>query len=127
MFTFTKEERLCSRKGIEFLYTNGKGKNIYPLRVIVLKNKLEQKYPVRFIVSVPKKRVRKAVDRNRAKRIIRESWRLHKHELYEELKKKNLYCDVMFLYLSSDLPELKQIEAKIPLVFNFIMGEIGKD
>jgi ribonuclease P protein component len=132
MFRFTKQERLCSRKAIEILYNKGKAKNIFPFRIIVLKSDAEkhldkEKYPVRFMISVPKKRIKLAVKRNRVKRLVREAWRLNKHRLYEEMHKKQLHCDVMLLYLTSDLPELKDVESKLPAVFNFILGEITRD
>lgn len=127
MFTFGKQERLTGKTAIEVLYKQGKSKNFFPLRVFVLPVKDARDSPVRFLISVPKKRIRRAVDRNRARRIIREAWRLNKHKLYEALSKKNLQCNVMFLYLSSDLPSLKQIEKKLPAIFDFILAEIGKD
>ncbi|MBC7864618.1 MAG: ribonuclease P protein component [Bacteroidia bacterium] len=132
MFRFTKQERLCSRKAIEILYTKGKAKNIFPFRVIVIKSDPEkhlnkEKYPARFMISVPKKRIKLAVKRNRVKRLVREAWRLNKHKLYAELLKKNAHCDVMLVYITSDLPELKGVENKMPAVFNFIVGEITRD
>lgn len=127
MFSFTKQERLCSKKAIELLYTKGKTKNFFPLKVFVSENKKEHPYPVRFMVSVPKKRIRLAVKRNRVKRLMKEAWRLNKHQLYEQLNKHNKRCDVMLLWLSNDIPELKDIQQKMPQVFNFILGEINKD
>jgi ribonuclease P protein component len=127
MFTFKKTERLCSRKAIETLHAKGKAKNFFPFRVIVLKSEFESAYPVRFMVSVPKKRIRLAVKRNRVKRLTREAWRLNKHILYKELNAKNLKCDVMLIYLQSDLPTLESIKEKLPKVFNFILGEIKID
>ena len=127
MYTFKKSERLSSKKAIEFLYTKGKAKNFFPLRIIVLKNKVATPYPVRFMVSVPKKKFKRAVDRNRLKRLIREAWRLNKHILYEQMKEKNLFADVMFLYTSNEKTDLKEIQKKLPAVFNFVMGIISVD
>lgn len=127
MFTFKKTERLKSKKAIELLYTKGRQKSFFPLKVFVHKNQSPGPHPVRFMVSVPKKKIRSAVKRNRVKRLIREAWRLNKHLLYEEMRKKNLSADVMFLYLSGESPELRQLVKKLPAVFSFILLEITKD
>jgi len=129
VFTFNKSERLRSKKAIEILYLKGKSKNFFPIRIVVLKNNLdilslEKKSPVRFMVSVPKKRFKLAVKRNRVKRLIREAWRLNKHILYAELERKNLSCDVMFLYMTNEIPTLELIQKKLPGIFNFILEEI---
>ena len=76
------------------------------------------------MVSVPKKRFKLAVKRNRVKRLIREAWRLNKHILDAELERKNLSCDVMFLYMTNEIPTLELIQKKLPVIFNFILEEI---
>ena len=81
--TFKKEERLKSRKVINRLFREGQSFSQYPLRLVWLKMEPPlSDAPVQFTVSVPKKRFRKAVARNRIKRQVREAYRLNKHKLY---------------------------------------------
>ena len=59
----------------------------FPLRVVyVNKERAQGEVPVQILISVPKKRFKHAVDRNRVKRQVREAYRLHKQVLYEALK-----------------------------------------
>ena len=127
MYKFRKEERLCSLRGIEALVSKGSSRNFFPLRVVVLKRKETSEYPIRFLVSVPKKRIRSAVKRNRIKRVIREAWRLNKHYLYAEMKKKNKYADVMWVWTGKEKVTLKDLQSLIPAVFNYLLVEINKD
>jgi len=84
-YTFHKDERLKSTKTIEQLFTKGNSFAKYPLRLVWLEQKNEADVPVQITFSVPKKKFKKAVDRNRIKRQMREAWRLNKHQLFDEL------------------------------------------
>jgi ribonuclease P protein component len=127
VYTFTKKERLCSLKAIELLYGQGVAKTVYPLRVMIRKTTEPTDFPVRVLISVPKKRVKKAVHRNRIKRLMREAWRLQKQELYLLLTSKNAYCDVMLIWVGQEEPSLDALIKVMPKVFNSIMVEINKD
>ena len=123
MHTFKKEERLKSKKAIEFLFTKGKQKNFFPLKVFVSNGIADNPFPVQFMVSVPKKKVRSAVKRNRIKRLIREAWRLNKNMLYKEMKKSDLHVNVMFMYLNAEEPKLMDLEKKMPGIFQYILTQ----
>lgn len=86
--TFTKEEKLKSRKEIERLFKDKLSKSVaqYPLRLVWLPVETPRgTSPVQFTVSVSKRRFKTAVQRNRLKRQVREVWRLQKQALYEIL------------------------------------------
>ncbi|WP_421943378.1 ribonuclease P protein component [Pedobacter sp.] len=85
MYTFRKEERLCSRKHLELLFKNGSSFLLYPFRVsyIFIEDKIE--VPVQVVINVPKKRYKRAVDRNLLKRRIREAYRLNKLDKFYSL------------------------------------------
>src|SRR6201991_2602888 len=105
-YTFTKEERLCNKSLIDGLFHNGSSVLCYPFRVSWLVTDTPQSFPAQVLVAVPKKRYKRAVDRNLLKRRIREAYRLHKEE--------NLYS------------MLKAIDKKIIFSIGYIGKEIGE-
>lgn len=80
MYSFKKEERLCNVKLIEKLFTEGSSFLVYPFRIVWLSEVNTSSYPVQVLISVPKKRFKRSVDRNLIKRRIREVYRLNKLE-----------------------------------------------
>lgn len=83
--TFTKQERLVSRKRIDMLFGGSRSVAAYPLRAVYINKEREGEAAAQLLISVPKKRFRHAVDRNRVKRQIREAYRKHKELLYDAL------------------------------------------
>lgn len=81
---------------------------VFPLRVVYMKVEKQEKDetmpPVQILVSVPKKRFRHAVDRNRMKRLVRESYRLNKHILWDVLEGKNERVMLAFVCITDTLP-----------------------
>ena len=79
--TFSKEERIVSNLLIETLFEKGNSQSLtaFPLRAVFLKTEQHEGCaPVQLLISVPKKRFKHAVDRNRVKRQVREAYRKHK-------------------------------------------------
>lgn len=89
MYTFNKEERLCSRKLLDLLFKNGSSFLLYPFRISYLFVDEPANYPAQVVINVAKKRYKRAVDRNLIKRRIREAYRLHKQELLYSTIKNN--------------------------------------
>ncbi|HLS37040.1 MAG TPA: ribonuclease P protein component [Sphingobacterium bovisgrunnientis] len=102
--TFTKEERLCSKRKIDSLFHRGSSFVVYPFRVVYLASPAQENlYPVQVILSVSKRRFKHAHDRNRIKRLIREVYRLQKNELlYEEVNKLSLNLDMAIQYVGKE-------------------------
>ena len=78
---FPKSERLCSRKAIEALFAGGnRAFSAFPLRVVyrVIPQVPSPSLSPQVLISVSKRHFKHAVDRNRAKRQIREAWRLNR-------------------------------------------------
>ena len=107
-FTFTKIERLCSKKAIDDLFANGKSKTQFPFKLIYKVSDFESLFPVRAMFVVPKKKHKRANKRNDIKRRMREVYRLHKHTLYESMKTDKI--DLMFICLSNEELEYPVIE-----------------
>ncbi len=117
-FTFKKEEKLKKKKEIDRLFKKGKSFHVYPLRWIYLKNDDDDddddeiKFPVRMGVSVSKKKFKRATQRNRIKRLMREAWRLNKHKMYKKLDDSSSYS-IMLIYTGKEEMPFHKLEEKM--------------
>ena len=114
-YTLSKTDRLKSRKVIEYLFKEGKAFSIFPLRVFyttefpdsaIAQNNLQ----VGFSVST--RNFKKAVDRNRIKRLMREAYRLQKHPLTTQIENGDKKIAFFFVYTGNDIPDYKLIYEK---------------
>ncbi len=110
--SFSKQERLCSNKRIDALFASGDSFIAYPLRVVYISNKAESP-SVSVLISVPKKKFKRAVKRNRVKRLIREAYRLNKSGFVDLSVSVGHSIDIAFLYLKDELPAYWEIENAI--------------
>ena len=110
---FPKYERICKENDIATLFDKGKGVSVYPYRMIYLFHQDESR-PVtcRVLISVSKKRFHHAFKRNRVKRLIRESWRKNKAELYEICQKDNISVDVALVYTATVIHSYEEMFRK---------------
>lgn len=128
-FTLGKNERLKSRKQIEQLFKDGKNFNLIPFRVYYSFSQLQSHdadasvgipagfaasgFTTQFGVGVSAKNFKRAVDRNRIKRLVREAYRLQNLSLKEKLKLKNLQLNVFFIYTGKEVPGFNFIKEKL--------------
>lgn len=122
--TFPKKEHLCGEIRINKLFSNGKAFIVYPLRVVYSVDENSIDVPVRVLVSVPKKRFKRAVKRNRLKRLMRETYRLNKSILTEKCIEKNFAVQIAFNYVSDDEMDFKAIQSKMQLALQRIADKI---
>lgn len=97
--TLPATERLKLRKKIETLFQTGEAFSVFPLRVVyrLVPTAAEADAPVQVGFSIPKKRIKKAVGRNRVRRLLKEAWRLQKHALYQHIPAgKQLHCFLIY-------------------------------
>lgn len=113
-FTYPKSEKLKSKNTIDLLFSEGKSVSKYPLRLVFVPLELEKNEKIKMGVSVSKKNFKHAVDRNYFKRVLRETYRLNKHLLIENLEKPYAF---MFFYQSKDRLSYPEIEIKTKQLF----------
>lgn len=117
-FSYPKTEKLKSKKIIDLLFTEGKSVSKYPLRLVYIKQDFEEDVPLKIGVSVSKKYFKNAVDRNYFKRVLRESYRLNKQLLVENVNEK--YCFMFFYQTNERLSFLEINQKTIQLFEKFI-------
>ena len=114
MNTFPKKEHLYGEKVIENLHTTGSSFLVYPLRVVYLNvSQPDEQIPVRVMIGVSKKKFKKAVDRNRAKRLMREAYRLNKCSLVSIIKKEEVKIYLSFQYIADEMLTFDEISTKM--------------
>ena len=121
--TFTKEERLCSKKIIAELFSGKQVKktNQFPLMAIWKTIELPSTSPAQVLFSVPKKKFKKAHDRNLLRRRCKESYRLQKNILYEALSLKRLQCAIVMIYVGEEqLPYETINTASVKILENIV-------
>ena len=124
-FTLGKNERLKSRKLIEQLFSGGQRFGLFPYRVFYLFEKNEAgdtKNKLQCGVGVSTRNFKKAVDRNRIKRLTREAWRLQKTELDALMKDHSNRFSVFFIYTGKELPAFVVVKEKMALILQKLIS-----
>lgn len=126
--TFRKEEKLCSQKLMGDLFLSGNSFLFYPLKIVWKTYEvLPSESPAQVGFSAPKRLFKHAVDRNRLKRLLRESYRLQKSHLYEVLNQTNLRMALMIIYIAKEELPLARIESAIVKAISKINGQLTFD
>ena len=116
-YTLGKNERLKSRKAIQLLFDKGAQANLFPFRVIYLMGEKDALHPEAEILkaafSVSKRYFKKAHDRNKIRRRIKETYRLQKNQLLLPLKEQNKTLQLFFLYNTKDPMEYDALFIKM--------------
>lgn len=111
MQTFTKTERLSSKLLIDKLVEKGKSFNNSPFKFVWIELE-ESTTPVQFLISVPKRNFKRAVDRNKLKRRTREAYRKNKADLLIKPLAQKKIC-LMLVYIAKEKLEYIEIEQKV--------------
>ncbi|WP_162428479.1 ribonuclease P protein component [Pontibacter pudoricolor] len=96
-YTFSKEERLCSKRLITLLFSKGSSFNLYPLRFVFYTEPGTTPAPTQVVISVSKRHFKRAVDRNRLKRQMREAYRLNKQLLLADPAKAPALLGILYI------------------------------
>ena len=123
--TLGKKERLKSRKLIGRLFEEGTSIKNFPFRLVYLSTEITSVFSVKASFSVPKRNFKKAVDRNRIKRLIREAYRLERKNVF---KGSNFHCAFMITFIGKKEPVFSEVQEKIQeLLKLFIETQINKE
>ena len=130
-FTLGKNERLKSRKQIDQLFDKGKSFVVTPFRIYYLVSEIlnaqRSTFNIQFGIGVSAKNFKKAVDRNRIKRLAREAWRLQKNELKEQMKTNGKQLNVFFIYTGKALPEFAIVKDKVAVALKKLADKIDEN
>ena len=124
-----KAYKLCSLKKIEELYAHGRLLKVYPLRVLFLLEELPseqiQALPFQVLFSAPKRRFKRAHDRNYIKRLLREVLRKNKGPLERQLQVQNKKLTFSLTFVADERPNYQLLEQKLCKVLDLLIKEIN--
>ena len=109
-FSFSKSERLKSKKLIEATFAAGQKFKAWPLVAKSMEAELPDDVHCQTLVSVSKRSFKRAADRNRIKRLMREAWRLHKQTAYAAFQKHEKHRALVLIYVGKELPTFEGIQ-----------------
>lgn len=122
-FTFNKKEKLKSQKLIESLFNEGQSVMAYPLRLVYINAHFDDGILIKTGMSVSKRQFKKAVDRNRIKRLLREVYRLNKHQYFNNISTSYAF---MILYIGKEKPTFPEIETKMNQLFEKFLSKVSQ-
>ena len=116
MFQFPKKQKLCSEKSIDKLFLNGKSILESPFLAIWDLEEKNNFLPLRALIVVSKKKIKKAHQRNTLKRRVREAYRVQKKELESLLESNSQQLNLAIIYQRNEIYDYNYLEKKINLL-----------
>lgn len=127
-FKYPKAEKLKSKTTIDLLFSKGKSVSKYPLRLVYVESDYgideASGQKIKIGVSVSKKHFKHAVDRNYFKRVLRETYRLNKHLLIDNLERPFAF---MLLYQTKDRLSYEEINTKTVQLFEKFIAVLNQE
>ena len=142
--TYSKQEKLKSRKALEELFAKGKSFSVFPIKVFytivdqsVLDGaadnagdnsdiKLSKAALVQAGVGVSSRIFKKAHDRNKVKRLLREVYRTQKQTLYSNVASNQQQLNVFFLYIGKELPIYADLQSAMEKTLEKLIRKISE-
>jgi len=123
--TFGKKERLTQHLLIDRLFADGSSFNLGPFKVFYLSHSHSGEFDARILIAVPRRKFKHAVDRNRLKRLIRESYRLNKQPLLDNLHQASVKMHIGFVFIGNSAEiEFTEVEKKMVLCIQKLIGRL---
>lgn len=127
METFGKEYKLCSKKTIESLFSEGKQLRSYPFTIYLKEIPNNEKVFFQLVFSAPKKLFKRAHDRNYVKRILCETFRKKKLILEEYLQKEQKQIALFVIYTRKELPSYAETLVQTEKLMHKINGFLADE
>ena len=124
MQTFSKEERLCGKKQIDQLFEKGEKFKGVSFAIIWQETKAKSEFPAKILISIPKRNIPKANQRNMLKRLLKECYRKQKQSLYQVLLQKEKQIILAIIYQKTDALKYKELESEINLFLNRLKNKL---
>ncbi|MDE3252827.1 MAG: ribonuclease P protein component [Bacteroidota bacterium] len=124
-FTYNRKEKLKSRKVLSTLFAEGKSISVFPVKVFYLPVMDEKAAVIQTGVGVSARNFKKAVDRNRIKRLLRECYRLNKTPLHATAMAKEKKMAFFFLYIGKEVPDYVLLDEKMKTVITKLETILG--
>lgn len=106
-YLYGRSDKLKSREDIKLLFSNGYRFSHFPFRVFCIKN--DDEGSLKTAVAVSSKVIKRAVHRNRIKRLMREAYRLQKNPLSAHLSELQKGMTLFILYNGKDIPDYNEV------------------
>ncbi len=114
--TFNKTEKLTSKTAIEAIFKKGDTIKNYPLILKYISYEFNDGAAAKVVITVPKKKVKRAAKRNRLRRQLKEAYRLNKFTLIQQLKQSETSLALFFIYTGEEKVEYSFLEEKIKVI-----------
>jgi ribonuclease P protein component len=119
--TFGKNERLKSVIVLNRAFSEGSKLQALPLLVRYTHSTFDAPFPYQVATTVSKRRFKRAVDRNRIKRLLREAWRLEKHRLLVDWSVGDPQRALVFVYIGREIPTFEECQHNIRKIIDVLI------
>lgn len=133
VFTYQKTDKLKSRKQTQHLFSTGQAINVFPIRLIYTvvpistnADNLSLTSVLQAGVGAPSRTFRKAVQRNRVKRLLREAYRLEKPNFISQASLENKRVNLFFLYTDALVLTQVDIQGKVKEALSLLVTKLNK-
>jgi ribonuclease P protein component len=125
LFSYNKQEKLKSKKQLDILFENGKGFTVFPIKIFYAFNN-EQDNIIKTGVGVSSRNFKRAVQRNRIKRLMREAYRTQKQPLHLYLNNNKKQLAIFLLFIDKTMPHYNLIKEKMSLCIERLIHELNE-
>jgi ribonuclease P protein component len=125
LFTYNRKEKLKRKKMLDQLFAGKQTVSQFPVRIFFTQHAIHPTAPVQAGVGCSSRTFKKAVHRNRIKRLLREAWRLNKAPIYELAQNQNKGISLFILYTGKELPQQQELLQVLPFLLQKMAQQLN--